>query len=122
VVANPYEIAPYAAGRIEFTLPYAWLSWQIKAEYMPPESAADGEIAGGIVDRVPESDFQASNGEYQKILFTAHGTVEDMELCQIDFSPEDNTFRRGGTVWYAGRVNDGETLSFTTDIPEILPT
>ncbi|MBQ8975582.1 MAG: hypothetical protein IJ072_07690, partial [Oscillospiraceae bacterium] len=31
------------------------------------------------------------------------------------------TFRRGGTVWYAGRMNDGETLAFTTDIPEILP-
>ena len=38
LMANPYELASYAAGLIEFTLPYAWLAYQIKADYLPARS------------------------------------------------------------------------------------
>ena len=44
LIANPYELASYAAGLIEFTLPYAWLAYQIKADYLPAEREADGTL------------------------------------------------------------------------------
>lgn len=35
IAANPYDIAPYAAGRIDFLLTYDWLARWIGAEYLP---------------------------------------------------------------------------------------
>lgn len=67
LMANPYELAGYAAGLIEFTLPYAWLAYQIKADYLPAESEADG------------------------------------------------------TLWYAGRLADGESVCVQTWIPDVMP-
>lgn len=35
IVADPYDIAPYAYGQIDFLLPYDWLAQWIGAEYLP---------------------------------------------------------------------------------------
>jgi len=123
VIANAYEIAPYAAGTIEFTLPWAWLMWQIKPEYVP-ENAADGELAGEIREDVPADAVftldDGTNGGGAVVSLTARGRVEDIALERVTYI-DNNTFWTDGIYWYVSSLEDGETLCLRTWIPEILP-
>lgn len=127
LMANPYELAGYAAGLIEFTLPYAWLAYQIKADYLPAESEADGTLTGEL----SESADAAGNATYvcdtgtgglgACVTFTASGTVEDVELNAVTYLEYSNTYRTDGTLWYAGRLADGESVCVQTWIPDVMP-
>ena len=127
LMANPYELAGYAAGLIEFTLPYAWLAYQIKADYLPAESEADGTLTGEL----SESADAAGNATYvcdtgtgglgACVTFTASGTVENVELNAVTYLEYSNTYRTDGTLWYAGRLADGESVCVQTWIPDVMP-
>ena len=127
LMANPYELAGYAAGLIEFTLPYAWLAYQIKADYLPAESEADGTLTGEL----SESADAAGNATYvcdtgtgglgACVTFTASGTVEDVELNAVTYLEYSNAYRTDGTLWYAGRLADGESVCVQTWIPDVMP-
>ena len=86
LMANPYELAGYAAGLIEFTLPYAWLAYQIKADYLPAESEADGTLTAELsesADAAGNATYvcdTGTGGQGACVTFTASGTVEDVEL------------------------------------------
>ena len=123
VIANAYEIAPYAAGAFEFTLPWAWLSWRLKPEYVP-ESAADGELAGEIRDEAPTDAVltldDGTDGRGAAVVLTARGRVESISLDRVSYA-DNNTFWPEGTLWYVSALEDGETLCLRTWIPEIIP-
>ena len=127
LIANPYELASYAAGLIEFTLPYAWLAYQIKADYLPAEREADGTLTGEL----SESADAAGNATYVYdtgtgglgacVTFTASGTVEDIELNAVTYLEYSNLYRVDGTLWYAELLSDGESVCVQTWIPDVMP-
>ena len=127
LIANPYELASYAAGLIEFTLPYAWLAYQIKADYLPAEIEADGTLTGEL----SESADAAGNATYVYdtgtgglgacVTFTASGTVEDIELNAVTYLEYSNLYRVDGTLWYAELLSDGESVCVQTWIPDVMP-
>lgn len=127
LMANPYELAGYAAGLIEFTLPYAWLAYQIKADYLPTESTADGSLTAEL----SESADAAGNATYvcdtgtgglgACVTFTASGTVENVELNAVTYLEYSNAYRTDGTLWYAGRLAGGESVCVQTWIPDVMP-
>ena len=125
VIANPYEIAPYASGRIEFTLPYDWLCWQIRDEYLPTARKGSGSLTGEIRDTAGAADYlvdDGTNGQGACVLFTAHGPVEDISLVRVEYLEYSNSFLDDGTLWYASHLNDGKTLQLRTWIGDVLPT
>ena len=124
VIANPYEIAPYAAGRIEFTLPYEWLRGQVREEYLPGETGASGVLTGEIADTVPGADNIVDDGtdsEGACVLFTSRGTAEAVRLTRVTWT-EYGGFVDDGLLWYASRMEDGESLLVRTWFGDVLPT
>lgn len=127
LMANPYELASYAAGLIEFTLPYAWLAYQIKADYLPAESIADGSLTGELsesADAAGNATYVYDNGTGGLgacVTFTATGTVEDVELNAVTYLEYSNAYRLDGTLWYAGRLDGGESVCVQTWIPDVMP-
>ncbi len=127
LIANPYELASYAAGLIEFTLPYAWLACQIKADYLPAEREADGTLTAEL----SESADAAGNATYVYdtgtgglgacVTFTASGTVQDIELNAVTYLEYSNLYRVDGTLWYAELLSDGESVCVQTWIPDLMP-
>ena len=127
LIANPYELASYAAGLIEFTLPYVWLAYQIKADYLPAEREADGTLTAEL----SESADAAGNATYVYdtgtgglgacVTFTASGTVEDIELNAVTYLEYSNLYRVDGTLWYAELLSDGESVCVQTWIPDVMP-
>ena len=124
VIANAYEIAPYASGTIEFTLPWAWLQWHIKPEYVP-ESAADGELLGEIADEAPvDAAFvldDGTDGMGAPVVLTARGRVEKVSLTRVSYMEYSDAFWPEQIVWYVSSLEDGETVCLRTWIPEIIP-
>ena len=125
VIANPYDIAPYAAGRISFTLPWDWLRWRIKEEYVPRTQTVSGTLAGEIVSTAPTADYMVddnTNGQGACVLFTADGPVEEVRLTRVSWMEYNNSFLDEGTLWYASHMNSGEVLALRTWIGDVVPT
>ena len=123
VIANPYEIAPSAAGVIEFSLPYDWLALRIKPEYLPPETASEGTLAGEIAGEA-ETTYaldDGTDGMGALVVFTAEGDVTNVRLSRVSYYEYSNVFLTDEDYWYADMLRDGESLSVRTWIPEILP-
>ena len=127
LMANPYELASYAAGLIEFTLPYAWLAYQIKADYLPAESAADGTLTAELSESADAAGSAAyvydngTGGLGACVTFTASGTVENVELNAVTYLEYSNLYRVDGTLWYAELLSDGESVCVQTWIPDVMP-
>ena len=127
VIANPYEIAPYASGRIEFTLPYDWLQWRIREEYLPGETGGSGALSGEITDTVPGADItldDGTNGQGACVLFKAEGTAKEVRLTRVASYERENGFGfyDDGTLWYASAMADGETLLVRAWFGDVVPT
>ena len=117
LMANPYALARYAAGLIEFT-------YQIKADYLPAESAADGSLTGEMRDTSEGATYvydDGTNGTGACVTFTASGTVEDVALNAVTYLEYSNACRIDGTLWYAGHLSDGESFCVQTWIPDVVP-
>ena len=123
VLANPYELGPYASGLITFEIPYEWLRWQIREEYLPPESGADGTLAGTIGEG-GEHVFlvdDGTDGQGAAVRFTASGRVEDLEISRVKYYEFANSFGKDSLLFFASGLEDGETLELRTWIPDVLP-
>ena len=127
LIANPYELASYAAGLIEFTLPYAWLAYQINADYLPAEREADGTLTAELSESADAAGSATyvydtgTGGLGACVTFTASGTVEDIELNAVTYLEYSNLYRVDGTLWYAERLSDGESVCVQTWIPDVMP-
>ena len=124
VIANPYELAPYAAGRIEFTLPYDWLRGQIREEYLPAETGASGSLIGAITDQVPEADSTVDDGTNAQgacVLFRADGPVDEVRITRVSCS-EYGGYAENGTLRYFSHLQDGETILLRTWFGDVFPT
>ena len=125
VIANPYELAPYASGRIEFTLPYEWLRWYMREEYLPAEPETPGALRGEILDTDPAADFvldDGTDGQGARVLFTAEGGAEEIRLTRVGWYESFDGWYDDGTLWYASHMDDGETLLLRTWIGDVFPT
>ena len=124
VIANPYEIAPYASGLIEFTLPYEWLQGRIREEYLPEKADLSGSLTGEITDTVPGADNIVDDGtdsEGACVLFRSRGAAEAVSLTRVTWT-EYGGFVDDGLLWYASRMEDGETLLLRTWFGDVFPT
>ena len=124
ILANPYEIAPYAAGRIDFTLPYSWLRWYVKEEYLPSDAETLGTLEGEITGGPVESTFFVSDGEEiaSTILMTARGRVENITVRRVSMSWDNFSYYPGELLWSGSVMEDGETLVIRNQIPDVCAT
>jgi hypothetical protein len=126
VIANPYEIAPYASGLQEFTLFYSELEAYLKPEYMPAaKTGGEGTLsiafaaraAGGLLVDL------GTGGSGQPVVLTAAGDVRDLKIRSVSFNVYESGvyLRDDNTVWYTDKLADGENVTVLTWIPDVLP-
>ena len=125
VIANPYEIAPYADGLLEFTLTYDWLRYHdVSEKYLPEESTADGTLTGEIREDAEGAAYywdNNTNATGSCVWFTADGAVENISVHAVSYAEYSNVFSEGGTRFSVNRLEDGESICIQTWIPDVMP-
>lgn len=125
IAANPYDIAPYAFGRIEFTVDYEQLASLVYDWLLPEPYEAEGTLWGALGT---ESDGEpvmvvdnGTNGQGQPIRFTADGPVHNVRLQRVQYNEHTGGFDPLGLLWYATSLQSGEMLRLLTYMPETMP-
>ncbi|MBR6208815.1 MAG: DUF3298 domain-containing protein [Oscillospiraceae bacterium] len=124
VLSNPYELESYAAGLIEFIIPYEWMKLDMKEEYLPADTLPEGELSGEILDQAGESKYlldDGTGGAGAAVTFTARGDLENVRIQRVYYSEYSETFWPADLFWYASSLSDGETLTLLTWIPDAAP-
>lgn len=125
IVANPYDIAPYAFGCIEFTIPYEALKGLVYDWLLPGEETADGTLWGALgAENDPEPTALVdcgTDGQGQPIRFTADGQVRNVRLQRVHYNEYTGGFDTLSLLWYATSLQSGEMLRVLTHIPETMP-
>jgi len=120
--ANPYELASYAYGRVDFTVPYAAMDGLLKEEYLP--TALEGENGMILAQSGDETDTESLeligsitlDEEGQSVILTAEDTLYRVELTQKnDYSSAEKT------LWYRSYMTTDEALELLLFIPDVLP-
>ncbi len=123
IFSDLYEIAPYAAGIVEFDIPYDMLSGHIDEKWMKTQKNGSGSLTAmaqsdiqdgsvEIIDRVAVSDTGA------EIAVAAEGTVYQAKLCEVEYV--NDGFIETKQLWAAGQMKDC-VLQIVTDIPDGMP-
>ena len=123
IFSDLYEIAPYAAGIIEFSIPYDMLSGHIDEKWMKTQKTGSGSLTAmaqsdiqdgsvEIIDRVAVSDTGA------EIAVAAEGTVYQAKLSEVEYV--NDGFIETKQLWAASQMKDC-VLQIVTDIPDGMP-
>ena len=122
-VSNLYELGPYAAGIVEFHIPYEKLQGYLDDRFLyPPERSGKGkvtvdllsELDGGeleIVDRV----IVHEDGE--DLCFVVEGEIYDVSIATVYYS---DRFYENTQLWWANVLSDC-ALQLKVVVPEGLP-
>ncbi len=122
VFSDIYELGPYAAGIVEFKIPYADLSGHIDDKWMLPELSgsgslllvAQGEIEDGSVEVIDKVVVDENGTE---LCIEAEGTVYDVRLSKVDYT---DRFYETALLWSCSYMNDC-VLQLSAAIPEGMP-
>ncbi len=123
-VANPYQLASYAAGMQIFTIPYADLADYVRPEYFPADTVKRGSISGQLKENPstslePELVIDAdTNGRGQAFVFSVTGTVYDVRITSISYGGD---YAPTSELWYASRLDDGDSFELLAWIPDTIP-
>ena len=121
--ANPYELSSYAAGIIDFHVPYEELRGMIDDKWFPEKGAADGsfevyplEEKGTdtvLLDRV------VLDENARELCLVAEGTVYDVILTYTSYAG-DGKYNVGDSLWYCNCMSDC-ALQLAAMIPDAAP-
>ena len=123
VLCDPYYLAPFAAGVLHFTVPYADLADLMAPSWMPAEhEASDGTLNIGLAGdaSAAEADLKATISESgTEMMLSSTGTVYDLRVQGVSSSD--------GVTWFAGseylalnRLTEGENVLVTAMLPDVM--
>ncbi len=122
IFSDLYEYSSYAAGPIEFSIPYAELSGHVKAGYLPEQSKAECSL--GVMEAAKMTDGSMEildkvtvSAEGQELYFTVEGRIEDVKLASVEYSDK---FYETAQLWSCSYMQDC-ALQIKTLIPEGMP-
>ena len=126
VICNTYLIAPYAAGDIRLTVPYAELTSLLDAKYFPPKHEED--LGGGelVVSDTEPADVTSTNRIVRdeggkKFYFTTEGTLYNVRITLGTSNFETLEYVPVRDVYALSRMTPDDCIAVQTFIPEILP-
>ncbi len=119
--ANPYELAAFSYGRIEFTVPYAAMDGLLKEEYLPVQLEGDnGMMLAQRCDGTDTSELDllgtvTVDEKGQSIIISAQETVYSVKLVFAKSGLPDNI------LWYRSYMTTDEALELVSFIPDTAP-
>lgn len=121
IFSDLYEISSYAAGPIEFTVPYDLLAGVIDAGWLPEEKTGEGSLEAVAMDQVEDGTVEivdfVNAGEGDSLCLLVQGTVYDVEITRVQYA---GSFYETGSLWYAGRLS-GCAVQLQAPLPEGMP-
>ncbi len=117
-----YEISSYAAGIVEFTIPYDALAGYIDDKWMPAEVQGSGSIelvrAEDMVDgSTPIIDKLVADQEGSEFYLVARGSISNVTVTEGDYADK---FYPSSTLWSCSSMTD-EALQTICPLPEGMP-
>ena len=121
--SNLYELGPYAAGIVEFHIPYAQLSGKIEPRFLfPADRTGKGRITvdelshqeGG---QLPIVDKLVVNEDGQELCLMAEGEVYDVRISSVYYVDQ---FYEDTQLWCASSLKNC-ALQLQAVVPEGLP-
>ena len=121
--SNLYELGPYAAGIVEFYIPYAQLSGKIEPRFLfPADRTGKGRITvdelshqeGG---QLPIVDKLVVNEDGQELCLMAEGEVYDVRISSVYYVDQ---FYEDTQLWCASSLKNC-ALQLQAVVPEGLP-
>ncbi|MDO4815814.1 MAG: DUF3298 domain-containing protein [Bacillota bacterium] len=120
--ANPYELAAYSYGRVDFVVPYAAMDGLLKEKYVP--AALEGEngmmlaqSGDGEDAAAPELlDTVTLDAEGQSVILTAEETVYAVQLVLRNNETMSDNF-----LWYRNYMTTDEAVELLSFIPDVQP-
>lgn len=117
-----YEISSYAAGIVEFTIPYDALAGYIDDKWMPAEVQGSGSIelvrAEDMVDgSTPIIDKLVADQEGSEFYLVARGSISNVTVTEGDYADK---FYPSSTLWSCSSMTD-EALQAICPLPEGMP-
>ena len=123
VLSNPYALAPFAAGVLEFEVPYDQLEGILLPQWMPEEyPETEGTLQASLASDAGNIQYPlrvqiVPDGE--KVAVYADGLVRDVRIRQVSSTD--------GVTWYAGseyaavnRLMPGEGIFATVMLPDVM--
>lgn len=122
IFSDLYEFSSYAAGPIEFTIPYAQLKGHLDDSFLPASSEAKGELGVVEADKMADGsmvilDKVTVDSEGQELYITVKGRVEDVKLASVEYV---DTFYETAQLWSCSYMQDC-ALQLKTMIPDGMP-
>ena len=122
IFSDPYEIGPYAAGIVEFHIPYSELRGHIGSRWIAPRESENGELAAKspeeiedgtveIIDRVVTDEVGTETALY------ADGAIYQVKLSEVEYL---DSFYETKELWGGSYMKDC-VLQIVTDIPDGMP-
>lgn len=122
IFSDTDELGPYAAGIIEFTVPYDELEGKIEEKWLPAERSGQGEFSISLLSDVPEGSIEiidrvTADETGTEICLSVEGTVYDVKLSRVDYT---DTFFETAQPWACSYMSNCAIQVLTT-LPEGMP-
>lgn len=124
VFSSVYEIAPYAAGVINFKFSYDEIAPYIDSKWLPAARTGSGELEALALDALPEGTeiidkVTVDSGETQ-LCIKVSGAVYNVSVCSVEYADFDSRFYTTGEHWYCSYMKDS-AIQLETMIPDGIP-
>ncbi len=122
IFSDLYELSSYAAGIIEFTIPYADLKGVIDDKWLPSQRSGEGEFSIKALSDVENGTQQITDKVIvdeggEEVCLIADGTVYDVKLSAVDYT---DRFFETAQLWHCSYLSDS-AIQVVTLIPEGMP-
>ena len=122
IFSTVYELGPYAAGIVEFDIPYSDLNGHIDDKWLPADVTSDGslelkaqsDVADGSIEIIDKVTVDENS---EQLCLEAVGTVYDVRLSAVDYS---DRFYETAQLWACSYMSDC-VLQLETLIPDGMP-
>ena len=122
IFSDVYEIGSYAAGSIQFTIPYDAMAGHIDEKWIPAPAEGSGSIelikAEDMVDgSTPIMDKLVVGQEGIEFYLVARGSISNVKVVKGDYADK---FYPTSTLWSCSAMTD-EALQTVCPLPEGMP-
>ena len=122
ICSDLYELGSYAAGTMEFFIPFNSLEAYIKPQYIPETMTETGLFKVIPAEQLNESskeiiDMLRLSDDGQALYLVAEGTAKNVRLAKVDYA---DRFYETETLWHCSNMTNC-VLQLVTNVPEGMP-
>lgn len=122
IFGDLYEFGPFAAGMLEFTIPYTELEGKLDAKWIPAQRGGEGQFSVKPIADVEDGtveilDRVVANSEGQEFCLSVDGTVYDVKISLGDYT---DRFFETAQLWSCSYMQNS-AVQLIAAVPDGMP-